>query len=96
VLSSLFCFVIFALAELYLDSLLLNKNVLCPFFNIKQIGVCFGANDLERASSTRPLVDIGSELVIIRPRLVREVKVLGSFSRSDRSIECRVVTKIIT
>jgi hypothetical protein len=67
--------------------------VLCPFFNIKQIGVCFGADDLERASSTRPLVDIGSELVIIRPRLVREVKVLGSLSRSDRSIECRVVTK---
>jgi hypothetical protein len=64
-----------------------------PFFNIKQIGVCFGADDLERASSTRPLVDIGSELVIIRPRLVREVKVLGSLSRSDRSIECRVVTK---
>jgi hypothetical protein len=67
--------------------------VLCPFFNIKQIGVCFGADDLERASSTRPPVDIGSELVIIRPRLVREVKVLGSLSRSDRSIECRVVTK---
>lgn len=67
--------------------------MLCPFFNIKQIGVCFGADDLERASSTRPLVDIGSELVIIRPRLVREVKVLGSLSRSDRSIECRVVTK---
>jgi hypothetical protein len=33
---------------------------------------------------------------VFRPRLVREVKLLGPLSRSIRSVECKLCTKIIT